>query len=1180
LVYPALKWRVETITMKWPSLFIRAIVVAVLCLSATSNAVAQGTQIQGPRDAADVYSGVVYGPIDRSDTLWAISSQYRKNQQFTVYQVMLAIYELNPRGFVNRNFNTMVNGTTLQLPTDRYIARIDPQRARVKAEEDDRAFTQSTGRRGQSANETSDGQAQSANLKPDVPLVNKEELDATQKQFQQQINSLKRQQTNIVNDLKKQLGESIQATQSIVDENKLVLEELARKDAEFIALKTELSEDFQSKLDDQAAQIQELREFFALAKMKEQAQENDSFGNLIRKPIFIIIAATVAFFLVFVLIAMLLLRKPTNVNAKVEDGAQDLDSDSIDEKASNDADDLLAILESGDISDDDLLDDILSDDLEDSIDEVALNTDDFGEIDDEMLVPNQRHKTSDDDLSDALADLDNPDLSLDDDMLEAELSSIDLDDEKIGLDGDDNSSDQLDDFDGLDAEPEEVDIDSILDEESVDISQVEADAIKQLREGDEFSEEDGSFAENLAESDLLPIQDDDEQSEIDIDDLLEQNALDGDMPEGLSFNVSGEIDEKVIGQIEAEIAEKNIELNTLTESFYEELTNNDSVDDDSDLDIDIDDDDIDSSSKTPVSPDQQKSIRPLDDITKGIEDDIADAIANVKDDDTFDALDSDGLDSPLTDELLTDLGAELPSDVDSDIEDLLTQPITDEIDDLDIDSVLESSLNELHTGTIDFEQHEELTDDLKDALLNQDVLPVDESSDVELAEDDNEEPESIDIDSVLDDSLNDLINNQLDDDDLDLADDGFNIDSSVIESVTESEPISESKLELASESEPDPAIESKRDPEATLNLDPDFILDEHLEPEINFDSNSDTTIEKLYEYKNSRGNTFEMLDTELEDKEDQHQESYDISDEMLSELDSTEALDEIKLDDIDLGIQDLAVIESDALEAAKENNLALDDIPSFASEERQANRGSASEDNAKEHLSDVEDDTDSKQSDVSNESDEDLLDLPGLDDWLDEDDTETTDTELVQALDKFNKTDSEDDVLREIEEADFDSLLAEMGSLSDEQTAAEIDKLSDGDSVDDGVFEGKLKEQDTQTLDNPDLDLTALFDESVIDNSKDFIDVDSLLQESENVTPATDDELALDLDMSLDKFLNDEAEIDVDIDADQASNLDLAQVYIDMEDNEAAIEALDEVVKKGNDEQKEEAQALLKQLKG
>jgi pilus assembly protein FimV len=393
----------------------------------------------------------------------------------------------------------------------------------------------------------------------------------------------------------------------------------------------------------------------------------------------------------------------------------------------------------------------------------------------------------------------------------------------------------------------------------------------------------------------------------------------------------------------------------------------------------------------------------------------------------------------------------------------------------------------------------------------------------------------------------------LEDDDFDLAD-NFNTDPLAITS--ESEPTSESALESKFESE----------------LDSDFTLDEPLDSEIVLDSNFETTIERLYESKNAPDNALEGLGTEVEDK---YQESYDIPDEMLRELDSTEALDDIELDNIDLDTQE---IESDALEAAEVNSLALDDIPSFANEERSADRGSLSEGNANEYPSDAENEIDSEHNVVSVESDKDLLDLPGLDDWLDDDDTETTDNELAQALDKFNKTDSEDDVLREIEEADFDSLLAEMGSLSDEQTAAEIDKLSDDDS-DDGAIEVKLSERYTETLDNPDLDLTALFDESATDNSKDFIDVDSLLQESENVTPATDDELALDLDMSLDKFLNDEADIDVDIDADQASNLDLARVYIDMEDNEAAIEALDEVIKKGNEEQKEEAQVLLEQLK-
>jgi len=1087
--------------MKWSLLLIRAMFVAVLCFSATSNAVAQGTQIQGPRDAADVYSGVVYGPIDRSDTLWAISSQYRKNQQFTVYQVMLAIYELNPRGFVNRNFNTMVNGTMLQLPTDRYIARIDPQRARVKAEQDDRAFTQSTGRRGQSANDTTGGQPEAANLKPDVPLVNKEELDETQKQFQQQINSLKRQQTNLVDDLKKQLSQSIEATQSIVDENKLVLEELAKKDEEFNALKTELSEDFQAKLDDQAAQIQELREFFAIAKMKEKAKQNDSFGNLIRKPIFIIIATTIAFFLVFVLIALLLLRKPKNEEEKVENVLKEPENKSVDDPSTNDADALLAVLGNGDISDDDLLDDILSDDLEESMDEVTFNTDDFDEIDDEMLVPNQRNKTSDDDLNDALADLDDDDISLDDDMLDG----LDLGDEDIDLDGDASTSDQSDDFDALvdlDAEPEEVDIDSILDEQGVDISQVEADAIKQLNEADDLSEDGSSFVENLTESDLLPAQDDDEQSEIDIDDLLEQNALDGATPDGLSLDASGEINEKIIEQIETEISEKNIELNTLTESFYEELANNDFGDDE----LDIDDDDIDSNNIVAApGSDQQKSIRPLDELTEGIEDDIADAIANAQDEDTFDILDSEGLDSPLTDELLNDLGAELPEDnADSDIEDLLTQPIADEISDLDIDSVLEGSLNELQTGTIDFQQHEELTDILDDVLLDHNGLLDGDSTDIGLTDDDSEEPEDIDIDSVLDDSLNDLINNQLEDDDLDLDEDGsLNLDNPA--------------QELEPEPEPTPGSEGL----------PESELDDHSESEIQ--SNYENSVKGLGD-SNDTDNIPEGLAIGVEATQEQHQESDDFSDEMLKELDSTDTSSEIELDDID-----------------------------------------------------------SEQGNASVESDDDLLDLPGLDDWLDEDDTDTieSDNELGQALDKFNGSDSEDDVLREIEEADFDSLLAEMGAFSDEQTAAEIDKLSNDDSDENThqyankeSAEGKSNGIDTETLDNPDLDLTALFDESAVENSKDFIDVNSLLQESENVTPATDDELALDLDMSLDNFLNDEAEIDVDIDADQASNLDLARVYIDMEDNEAAIEALEQVVQKGNDEQKEEAQILLEELKG
>jgi pilus assembly protein FimV len=1087
--------------MKWTLLFIRTLLIAVLLSSASGSAVGQGTQIQGPRDAADVYSGVVYGPIDKSDTLWAISSQYRKNQQFTVYQVMLAIYELNPRAFANRNFNTMVNGSMLQLPTDRYIARIAPQRARAKAEQDDLSLTQSTGQSGSSNSQDNVTQAEVENLKPDVPLVNKEELDATQKQFQQQINTLKRQQSVIVNELKQQLSQSIQTTQVILDDNKLVLEQLAKKDQEFVELKAEMSEDFQVKLDVQSAQIEELRNLVRQFQMQEQQEQENSIGAIIREPFFIIIATTLTGFLIFVLIAMMLLRRPTK-QVQADDNAvvEDTENIILDDVVSSDSDDLLIMLESDDVTDDDLLDDILSDELEESIDEVSLDTDSFGEIDDEMLVPDETG--IDDDLGDALSDLDSDDVNLDTDDLESALDGIDLDDDEsdnetyssdLSLD---ESSDLIEDSElltMLDEEPLEVDIDSILDGQGADIDQIAADAATQLNEESALEKlaEMDDFLESgpeptidviAASFDKDDTREEDEQSEIDIDDLLEQNILDSDLPNGIMIDSSGEIDDAVIEQIEAEINDKNIEINTLTDNFVEELESNNFAEDDIDVE-EVNDSNIET----------QKSIQPLDDITKGVEDDIADALANPESDTDLDEISTDQTDDPLSDELLNGLGAELQTDdFDSEIEELLSDPINQpeqSSEDFDIDSVLEDSLSELQTGTIDFEQEED--DEFDHSVFDESTANIDEADD-------------IDIDSVLNDSLEDLVNNHIDDEfDLDGEDNDLT-DSSIIKEAEASEKSLQSK-----------------------ELD-DIVFD-------------------------------------LESADDGETELDGLSSEMLSELDSTEELDEIEIDDIDLG--ELADLDSPVLGDISANSQLEED-------------SALKEDDAL-NPDEVLDGKNKTNEDDELDSNDDLLNLPDLDDWLDDDDDDEArepDKSIENESKKLASTDSEDDVLREIEEADFDSLLEEMGALSDEKTSAEIDKLA----LDDVSHPSNLDDLHNGSLENSDLDLTALFEESteVTEDSKGFIDVDSLLKESENLTPATDEELLLDLDMSLDSFLNVDTAIDVDLGTDQVSNLDLARVYIDMEDNEAALEALEEVIQKGSDEHKKEAQMLIEQLKG
>ena len=79
----------------------------------------------------------------------------------------------------------------------------------------------------------------------------------------------------------------------------------------------------------------------------------------------------------------------------------------------------------------------------------------------------------------------------------------------------------------------------------------------------------------------------------------------------------------------------------------------------------------------------------------------------------------------------------------------------------------------------------------------------------------------------------------------------------------------------------------------------------------------------------------------------------------------------------------------------------------------------------------------------------------------------------------------------------------------------------------------------------------------------------------------SDDDIDLDIEKSLDHLVDTGKDKIADLDEtdiDQAGNLDLAQVYIDMEDHEAAKELLDEVSQKGTPEQQKEAADLLKDL--
>jgi pilus assembly protein FimV len=105
-------------------------------------------------------------------------------------------------------------------------------------------------------------------------------------------------------------------------------------------------------------------------------------------------------------------------------------------------------------------------------------------------------------------------------------------------------------------------------------------------------------------------------------------------------------------------------------------------------------------------------------------------------------------------------------------------------------------------------------------------------------------------------------------------------------------------------------------------------------------------------------------------------------------------------------------------------------------------------------------------------------------------------------------------------------------------------------------------------------------DESELD-TEDFLDVESLLNES--FSAESDDEIdkALDLDIPLEPFINEQDNLNmIDVDADDGlgAKLDLAHAYIEIGEEDSAKELLDEILKKGSAEQIAEVKSILNKL--
>jgi pilus assembly protein FimV len=1022
---------------KWLSILLTLSMLAPALLYAQA-------QIQGPRNSPDVYSGVVYGPIDQSDTLWRIASRYKQDSEFSVYQTMLAIYELNPQAFENQNFNTMVNGATLRLPSDRFIARMDVQRARAKAEADDRAF----GRQNSVQPEQSEIESESAadevnNLKPEVPLVNQEDLSATQRQLQNQLNSLNRQQTAQFNQIKEQVSASMSNVQALIDENRKVYERLDQVNQDISDLRAKVEGEVQDQIDQQLALQKELIELVKQAEQRQLEKEAESIFTTLSSPLAIITLSSIFTAGILVILGLFLLRRPKKQQSEPtqDEASKDIVDDELvigemEDDFDSDAEDLMAALE------EDMDDDILSSELEDGLDELGVDEDEFAEID-EMLVPDTNNVK--DEEPDDQAHLDEVD------------DEFSFDTDAIGLDEDDFANQEID-LKPKDAEQVDEQKKTIEDvTESLDLDDIASEAesesnIEALQELASVSEAEEK--EKIAEE--KP-----EQKEGEVFDGLE----DSDAPSranklaasgtamGVALDESADVNEESLKQIEESINETTEEFEKLSSEILDELKNG----------------------PAEVAASELESVG----------EESSDAVA-----------------------------------------------VSDETDDLDLEAEAEAE-TDAQVGA-----EEEIEADGKEEAEDADEQTGAQRSDIEDALVEKSGPEDVAHEAleVAEDGL-------LDEDFEDSADDGL-------------------ADELLGELEEEQASEEL-----------DSLLDEFTQKPDAFEG--DETDEE-------RQNDTEEQPLDLGDGEQEPDDAANqLADELLSELDDNDNVDNDDLDalleeftqdtpaaetsDLARELEETPEKETQASDSAGSDAL-LGDIPSFSPTE---NATKTEAEISPEVAANETAPQDPKETSADEPEDEEdvLADLPGLDDWLEDDGYDKD----IKNIESNGADKTELDVLADIESSDFDDLLSEIDADNIETTIKEIDEASNGNAPDDPLLSAGL-----------DLDALMLDDDEPESSVEDFINVDDLLSESEGLTPLEDDELALDLDNSLPKMNSNNSQSSAggfeQENTDQASNLDLAQVYIDMDDLDAAKEILLEVQAKGSDEQMSEAMQLLQQI--
>ncbi|PKI17144.1 FimV/HubP family polar landmark protein, partial [Colwellia sp. 12G3] len=170
--------------------------------------------------------------------------------------------------------------------------------------------------------------------------------------------------------------------------------------------------------------------------------------------------------------------------------------------------------------------------------------------------------------------------------------------------------------------------------------------------------------------------------------------------------------------------------------------------------------------------------------------------------------------------------------------------------------------------------------------------------------------------------------------------------------------------------------------------------------------------------------------------------------------------------------------------------------------------------------------------------------------------------------------DAEEDNLEEIEELD---VIGELDDVDFDELLANIEEESAARSVEQDEIEQPLDDIGDDLIDNS-LGEEGIQSDQTVEPRENYVSVDDLLTESLGEIDKSEPYEKTNIDVGLGQFSQNESGVDVDENGSMSSQLDLAKMYIEMSDEENAQVILQEVLSKGDVIQKIEAQELLDSL--